>query len=135
MKKFLVAFLLIGLLVFSGIGYSADEVLFRSDTGNSKSIEITLDGTPGALSTVTLPSDAIGFKIWPRTNHVRFAINQALAAVATGTTTIAASDLAVGGIAKNDQWEVRLLPPAYKGTRILTLRSTTASVVVDLEVF
>ena len=109
--------------------------LFIHDTSREKSIEITLSGTPGELSTVTLPDDAIGFKIYPRTNHIRFAVNQGAAAVATGTTTVTAANFAVGGIAKNDMWEVRLLPPRYLGARILTLRSTTASVVVDLEVF
>ena len=113
-----------------------------SDTLNEKSIEVTLSATPGNLTTVTLPDNAKGFKLFPRTNHVRFAVYydgtvRTLAAVATDSDgTVAAADLAIGGIAKNDMWEVRLLPGDSINTdRILTLRSTTASVVVDLEVF
>ena len=105
------------------------------DTGAEQSIEITLSGTPGTVTTVTLPAAAKGFKLYPRTNHVRFSVdNTSLAAVATSSAaTIAASAFAVGGIAKGDMWETRLLPSAT--TRTLSLRSTTASVVVDLEVF
>lgn len=105
------------------------------DTGNEKSIEITLSGTPGEITVVTLPDTAKGFKLYPRTNGVRFSVNNTSpAAVATSSTTpIAASALAVGGIAKPDMWETRLLP---NGTaRTLSLRSATASVVVDLEVY
>jgi len=109
------------------------------DTAFERSIEITLDATPGNLTTVTLPDDCKGFRLYPRSNHIRFAVSngtfsRTLAAVATDSDgTVAASDFAIGGIAKNDTWETRLLPSGT--TRILTLRSTTASVVVDVEVF
>lgn len=112
------------------------------DTGAEGSIECTLSATPGNLTTITVPSTAKGFKLYPRINHVRFAVYpsgtvRTLAAVATDSTgTVAASAFAIGGIAKNDQWEVRLLPPTRSGeTRVLTLRSITASVIVDVEVF
>jgi len=88
---------------------------------------------------VTLPDDCKGFRLYPRSNHIRFAVDngvlaRTLAAVATDSDgTVAAADLAVGGIAKNDIWETRLLPSGT--TRLLTLRSITASVIVDLEVF
>lgn len=114
------------------------------DTGTETSIEATLSATPGTLKTIDIPDTAKGFKLYPRTNHIRFAVYQAnservLAAVATsaaGSNTIADTDLAIGGIAKNDMWEVRLLPPKTpETTRVLTLRSTTGSVVVDVEFF
>lgn len=130
---------------FAAAGQSQMEMLKESysDTGSEASIEITLSGTPGNLTTVTLPTTAKGFRLYPRTNHVRFAVYNSdsartLAAVATDSDgTVAAADLAIGGIAKNDQWETRLLPAEPQGSvgRVLTLRSTTASVVVDLETF
>lgn len=105
------------------------------DTGSEQSIEITLSGTPGTVTTLTLPNTSKGVKIFARTNHVRFAVNNtAVAAVGTSSSqTIAATVLTVGGIAKADQWETRLLPSGT--TRTLSIRSTTASVVVDVEVF
>ncbi len=128
-------------LSLSDSGMNAESFV---DTGAEQSIEITLSGTPGTLTTVTLPDTAKGFKLYPRSNHVRFAVYQSssartLAAVATDSDgTVAATDFAIGGIAKADQWETRLLPSKLvpsTTTRILTLRSTTASVVCDLEVF
>jgi hypothetical protein len=112
-----------------GAGLNAD-----ARTGALASIEITLSGTPGTVTTVTIPDTARGVRLYPRSNAIRFAIGEDPAAVATSSsTTIAATALAVGGIAKPDQWEVRLLEA---GTgRTVRLRSTTASVVVDLEVF
>jgi hypothetical protein len=103
-------------------------------TGALLSIEITLSGTAGTVTTVTIPDTARGVRLYPRSDAIRFAIGEDPAAVATSSaTTIAATALAVGGIAKADQWEVRLLEA---GTgRTVRLRSATASVVVDLEVF
>ena len=103
-------------------------------TGVLKSIEITLSGTPGTVTTVTIPDTAQGIRLYPRTHHIRFAIGEDPAAVATSSsTTIAASAFAIGGVAKADAWEVRLL--ATGTSRTVRLRSITASVVVDMEVF
>jgi len=137
------------LLISSGV-YAASRTSSRDkvetesyfDTGAEASIELTLDTTPGTLTTVTLPDAAKGFRLYPRTNACRFAVyasgsTRTLAAVATDTdNTVAAADLAIGGIAKADVWETRLLP-SYNNTadRILTIRSLTADAVVDLEVF
>lgn len=135
MKSFIVA--LVFIFGFSGVSQATESVLFRQDTGAEKSIEITLSGTPGTETTITIPSDAVGFKIYPRSSSVRFAVNASPAAVATDSDgTVAATDLAIGGIAKANQWEVRILPPeGQSGTRILKIESATASVVVDFEVF
>lgn len=112
------------------------------DTGAERSAEITTNATPGTLTTITLPDAAKGFRLYPRGAHVRFAVYPAdvartLAAVAASSaTTFAAASFAIGGIAKQDTFETRLLPPFDgQNSRILTLRSITASVVVDVEVF
>lgn len=112
------------------------------DTGSESSIEITLSSTAGNLTIVTLPTTAKGFKLYPRSSSIRFAVYQSdaartLAAVATATgSTVAIGAFAIGAIAKNDVWEVRLLPPVLLGKdRTLSLRSTAGSVVVDLETF
>lgn len=147
MKKLLLAILVSMLIqapLFAAADASSSGRVDESyvDTGTERSIEATLDSTPGTLTTIDVPDDSKGFKLYPRTNHIRFAVYYAnsvrtLAAVATDTdNTIADTDLAIGGIAKPDIWETRLLPPKTpETTRILTLRSTTADVVVDVEFF
>jgi hypothetical protein len=103
-------------------------------TGALSSIAITLSATPGTVTSVTIPDTARGVRLNPRSDAIRFAIGEDPAAVATSSaTTITATALAVGGIAKADQWEVRLLEAGTD--RTVRLRSATASVVVDLEVF
>jgi hypothetical protein len=112
------------------------ETIFPSDArqGALSSLEVTLSATPGTVTTITLPDTAQGFRIYPRTNAVRFSINENPAAVgASSSTTIAASAFGVGGIAKRDQWEVRLLETG--ASRTLRLNSLVASTVVDVEVF
>jgi hypothetical protein len=114
----------------------AKHVRLVPDTRSSylSSIEITLSATPGTVTTVSLPDETIGFRLYPRSNACRFAVGKVPAAVATsGATSIPASALATGGIAKADAWETRLLETGQ--SRTLRLRSTTASLVVDLEVF
>ena len=109
-----------------------------SDTGNEKSIEVTLSGTPGTLTTITVPAWAKGFKLYPRSNAVRFAVGKstrtAAAVGASSGASLTESDMGVGGICKADMWETRLLPSNTTG-RVMTLRSTTASVVIDVEFF
>ena len=98
------------------------------------SIEITLSGTPGTVTTVTIPDTAQGFRLYPRANACRFAVGEDPAAVgASSSTTIAAAAFGAGGIAKPDQWETRLIAPG--AGRTVRLRSTTASLIVDMEVF
>ena len=145
MKKILFAIIIFGC---SALSYAAaDKSLsgreFESyeDAGTCvTSVEVTL-GSAGIVSTATVPSCAKGFRIYPRTNHVRFSVQignssnfpEAVGTVSSGAE-VTSSSLKVGGIAKNDLWETRLLP--YDGRqRYLYLRSTTSSVVVDLEFF
>ena len=114
-----------------------------TDTGAEKSAEITLSVTAGNITLVTLPTDVKGFRVYPRSYSVRFsAYNGSRRTVAAvGVSSISAvtvGDLTIGGIAKADQWETRLLPhynDVSSVDRVVELRSTTASVVVDFEVF
>jgi hypothetical protein len=103
--------------------------------GAVRSCEVTLSSSAGTVTVVTLPSTARGVRLFPRTNHVRFSLDHAPVAVGTDTTTaVAVAKLTQGGVAKADQWTTRSLP----GDRVahtLQLRSTTASVVVDIEVW
>jgi len=103
-------------------------------TGTLLSIVVTLSGTPGTVTIITLPDSAQGFRLCPATYEIRFAVGEAPAAEATSsTTTIAANLFAVGAVAKADQWETRLI--AAGASRTLQLRSATASVVVQVGVF
>jgi hypothetical protein len=119
----------VDVLTLPSVNLSADAI-----QGQLGSIEITLSGTPGTVTTFTFPDTAQGFNLYPRSNPARFAIGEDPAAVATSSSTsIAAAALAVGGIAKADQWTTRLI--AAGTSRTLRLRSLTASLVIDLEVF
>ena len=98
------------------------------------SIEITLSATPGTVTTVTLPDSARGFCLYPRNGDARFAVTENPAAVgASSATTIAASAMTAGGIAKQAEWVTRLIEGGT--SRTLRLRSLTASLILDLEVF
>lgn len=112
------------------------------DLGNSYSITATLSGTPGTVTSIAVPSEAKGVKIYPRGNSVYFTTQSgALAATATSSaTTIAVAALSAGSIAKAEQWETRLFKGQSKadrsdGSRTLQIASATASVVVDVEFF
>lgn len=114
---------------YQPVGFDADAV-----SGELSSLEVTLSGTPGTVTTITLPNTARGIRLFPRSNHIRFAIGESPAAVgASSSQTVAAAAFGAGGIAKADLWEVRLLEAG--ASRTLRLRSTTASVVVDIECF
>lgn len=143
MKKYLFI-----LLLFPALGWAASTAEPKAridesyvDTGKEESVEVTLSATAGLVSTVTVPSWAKGFRLYPRSNHIRFSVQigtteRAVEAVGTATAGAAVSTTTVnvGGIAKNDVWETRLLP-ADNRPRYIYLRSTTTSVVVDLEFF
>ena len=110
------------------------------DTGKTKSVEITLSATEEAVTTVTLPSNAKGIRLFP-SSDIRFAVNATVVAVGTSSSqTVAASAFTVGGIAKSSTWETRLLPSTIKTKstdteRTISLSSLVASVVVVIEVF
>lgn len=113
------------------------------DTGNEVSSEVTLSATPGTVTAITIPNQYKGFRLYPRTNHVRFSVNRSAAAVgtvATGNQAATIGNFDTGGVAKAEAWETRLLPAvgtnnSTSQSRVLYLRSITASVVVDVELF
>ncbi len=110
------------------------------DTGKSKSIEITLS-TAGTVTTLTLPSDAKGFRVYSSTDRIRFSVNNTVEVKATSVlTTIPASALAVGGIVLPGYWETRLLPSIVKTKstdpqRTISFSSALDNSVFDLETF
>ncbi len=94
--------------------------------GQAKSIEITLSGTPGTVSSLDVPGWAQGVKLYPQNGDIRFALNGDPAAKST-------TELAAGGVGKVGMWETRLLQ--WGSGRTLRLLSATASVVVEVEFF
>ena len=113
----------------ASIDFGAD-----AKTGVLKSLVATLSDTANTVTTVTLPDNVRGFRLFPRANAIRFAVGENTVAVGTSSsTTVAASVFTVGGIAKADMWETRLISAG--ASRTLRLSSATASVVVDIEVF
>lgn len=109
------------------------------DTGKEMSCQITLSGTPSTVTTVTIPVNYKGFRIYSASDDLRFGVSQTVAAVGTSSsTTVTISDFAIGGVVIAGQWETRLLPNQDVGTtteRTITLSSTSASSVLTLELF
>lgn len=120
----------------------ADETFLHPDCRNGIlwKASCTL-GTTSQVSQFTLPDDAIGFRLRPTTTDVYFAVNESpvsLTAVAySGSAITVSASFGIGGVAKADAWEVRLLEPIEKlGTgRTLRLLPATSSSVVVIEVF
>jgi hypothetical protein len=113
----------------------AQPVAFAADaaTGGLKSLTVTLSGTPGTVTTITLPDSAQGFRLYP-SHDTRFAVGEAPATAATSAAaTIAAAAFAVGATAKANLWEERSI--AAGASRTLRLKSATASAVVEVEVY
>lgn len=104
------------------------------DTGSSKSITLTLSGTPNTATSITVADTYKGIKLYPRSADIAFRVNGTVATLATSSaTSITDATLSAGSIAKASQWEIRLLPSGT--SRTLTILSATASAVVDLELF
>lgn len=85
-------------------------------------------GTTNISSTVvpcSIPSGAIGFRLYPTTNDIRFAIDED--PVTAGTVNAAT----VGAIAKSGAWEKRLVIPNASEVRLLGTTETD----VDIEWF
>lgn len=109
------------------------ELIPDAGNGTLASIQVTLSGTPGTITTVEIPNWAKGMRLYPAT-AVRFGISEDPAAIATSSSTdIAASSLAVGGIARASEWATRKL--ADGNGRELHLRGAAGSEVVDVEFF
>lgn len=111
-----------------------------SDLGHEMSLLVTLSATPGVITTITLPANVKGIKLYPRTTDIRFAVSSTasvrvpVAEAASSSLTITASSaFALGAVAKADMWEKRLL---HSNTgRSLKIMSATASGVVEVEIF
>ncbi len=150
MKKLIILAILFGVApsLYAASNKDLSGRVFQSydDTGKVQSLELTLSGTAGLASTVTIPSWANGFRLYPRSNSIRFYVDtstvsaiQAVGVVATGAAA-STNSFTNGDIAKNDLWETRLLPcSGGSGSgctqRYLYLNSTTVSVVIDVTVF
>ena len=75
--------------------------------------------------TINIPAEAVGFRIYPTTNAIRFAVDHH-PAVEGGFTVNS-----VGAIAKPGAWENRLLPQGSTTLNVLG----TSSTIVDIEFF
>ena len=103
---------------------------------NVKSSKVVLSGTALTVTTIAIPDDAVGFRLYPAADIVRWNIDAAPGVeVELDTTdqTGVASDMADGGYAQPLMWENRLIE-AWSG-RVLQLRSATASSVIYVEFF
>lgn len=102
-------------------------------------------GSTGQVTSFTLPDDAVGFRLRPTTTDVYFAVNEnppaSLTAITSassaGVTTAVATTFGIGGVAKADAWEARLLEDCGKigADRTLRLRPATGASVCVVEVF
>ena len=111
------------------------------DTGIEQSANITLSATPETITTVTLPADVKGFRMYSASNNIRFAVNGTVVAVgASSSQTVAATVFKRGGVVLAGAWETRLLPSAVRtkstdANRTITLYSLVASTAVTIELF
>ncbi|MBU0650325.1 hypothetical protein KKC59_00285 [bacterium] len=104
------------------------------DTGFNRAIKITLSSTPGEVTVINLPNEAKGFKLIPAGEDVLFSVDEAVDDLAVSSNLIInEGDFSIGGIAKSNLTEVRLLP--FKADRKIYLKSAVADVVLELEVF
>lgn len=100
--------------------------------GALKSVQITLQAA-GNVTTVTLPDNARGFRIYSD-GAIRFAIGENPAAVGTGSgATVGTGDFSVGGIIRATTLYTRYLESGPG--RTLRLYAVAGGEVVDLEVF
>lgn len=77
--------------------------------------------TVNTTATIAIPSWARGFRLYPSSNDIRFAVGEAPAAIGAGTLT-------VGHTAKADSWETRLLESGATNVQLLSTASTTVIV-------
>jgi len=89
-----------------------------------RSTKRTLGGA-GTVTSITLPNDVIGFRIYAD-KEIRFAISEDPAAEST-------TEFVAGGIIKPGQWESRLLQSG--ADRTLRLRAIAGGEIVQVEVF
>lgn len=75
---------------------------------------------------INIPSTAVGFRIYPTTNAIRFAVDADPSVTEGGFTVNAA-----GAIAKPGAWETRMLPAGSSTVSVAAVASTT----VDIEFF
>lgn len=119
----------------TGGGGGASQVSLAPDSGAAMGfLRLTTSAVADTVHTITLPDDARGVRITPAASNIRYAIGEPVTSLAgTSAEAIPASAFTAGNLARADQTEVRLLPA---GTgRTLSIATTAASVVVDVEVF
>ena len=103
--------------------------------GKLVSATVTLAAVAGMVTVLRVPDWAQGFRLYPRTSDCRFAVGEAPVAETTIAGTdqdIAIGQFVVGGTAKADTWETRLLDP---GTNRTVQISGAASALVDVGLF
>lgn len=77
---------------------------------------------------VTIPIGAVGFRLYPTTNDIRFAVDEDPVAVGTLTD----DSLTCGGIAKAGQWEKRYIGISDVVRTLNILCSTTTNVATEI---
>jgi hypothetical protein len=103
------------------------------------SIQAVFD-TAGGVAGLTLPLGALGVGLYPRTNDVRFSLDNPpdptpiVTALPTIQEGIKAAELGRGAIAKGNQWTRRLLPGDKPGYTLYVL-AESANTTVDIEVW
>lgn len=115
---------------------AAVELLPDARQGAMKAVSITLSATPNTVSSVPVPTGAMGFRLFPTTADVVFAVDENPAALAayteTGANNLALGGLSTGNAATANALEVRLLAA---GAATVRLASATASAVVRVGFF
>lgn len=109
------------------------QIRFQPDSGRMTIANISL--TLGSVNTVTvvdIPDWANGFRLYPSGN-LRFAVDQTPTTATSSNTSVGVNDLGVGGFARGNTWEVRVL--ALPPSRTLHILALAGGETVDLEFF
>ena len=87
------------------------------DTGKESSCQITLSATPETVTTVTIPQEYKGFRIYSASDDIRFGVSQTVEAIGTSSSqSVSIGDFGIGGIALSGSWETRLFPSQLSAT-------------------
>lgn len=115
-----------------------------ADTGVSGMLheDITLSGTPNTVTTITLPDDAIGYRLSNASAVCRFNVNaDPVQAAGLSSTTIAVANMKAGNRLASGTAETRILEPVVATNggvttgRTLRILSATASATLTVEVW
>jgi hypothetical protein len=122
------------------MAYTVVEFSPDAKRGNMLSGSLTLSATPNTVTTIVVPINAIGVRLYA-SSVARFNVNaapDAVTGVGTADQDAVASDEYAGGYIMPGIWETRLLEDYHSvsnQSRVVQVMSATASATIYFEFF